>query len=245
MGRPPIGKVAMTGAERTRLYRLKRGAAAPVTKPVTKPAAPPRLEAMLDLVARMDQFQQADFFDCLVEKYGQDTVIGVRLFSEARIAELESNRDAKAPPFSMSVQQRLDAWKRREMKMMGQSFEQRVHKEVMSRIDEMILPHWKKQIADAQQLYARRRGLMDKATFNKIRRGLHPDSRQSISDQKLGEAFDTLMGLEKFLLDEKDSPTEVGKGLPRSMAEWDEAKKRATAERKAKRAASRSAVRPR
>jgi hypothetical protein len=25
MGRPPIGKVAMTGAERTRLYRLKHG----------------------------------------------------------------------------------------------------------------------------------------------------------------------------------------------------------------------------
>jgi cell division septum initiation protein DivIVA len=35
MGRPPIGKVAMTGAERTRLYRLKHS---PVTKPVTKPA---------------------------------------------------------------------------------------------------------------------------------------------------------------------------------------------------------------
>ena len=35
MGRPPVGKVAMTGAERTRLYRLKHGAE---TKPVTKPA---------------------------------------------------------------------------------------------------------------------------------------------------------------------------------------------------------------
>ena len=27
----------MTGAERTRLYRLKHGTAKPVTKPVTKP----------------------------------------------------------------------------------------------------------------------------------------------------------------------------------------------------------------
>src|SRR5262245_37862620 len=33
MGRPPIGKVAMTGAERVRRYRLKHR---PVTKPVTK-----------------------------------------------------------------------------------------------------------------------------------------------------------------------------------------------------------------
>jgi hypothetical protein len=38
MGRPPIGKVAMTGAERVRLYRLKHGTAKPITKPVTKPA---------------------------------------------------------------------------------------------------------------------------------------------------------------------------------------------------------------
>jgi hypothetical protein len=32
MGRPPIGKVAMTGAERTRLYRLRRGPAKPAPK---------------------------------------------------------------------------------------------------------------------------------------------------------------------------------------------------------------------
>ncbi len=38
MGRPPIGKTAMTDAERMRRYRLKHGTAKPVTKPVTKPA---------------------------------------------------------------------------------------------------------------------------------------------------------------------------------------------------------------
>ena len=43
MGRPPIGKTAMTGAERVRRYRLKHAAARPVTKQpsaVTKPASP-------------------------------------------------------------------------------------------------------------------------------------------------------------------------------------------------------------
>jgi hypothetical protein len=35
MGRPPIGKVAMTGAERTRLYRLKHATAKPAPKPTT------------------------------------------------------------------------------------------------------------------------------------------------------------------------------------------------------------------
>ena len=38
MGRPPIGNVAMTGAERVRRYRLKHGNAKPVTK-VTKPSS--------------------------------------------------------------------------------------------------------------------------------------------------------------------------------------------------------------
>jgi hypothetical protein len=38
MGRPPIGKTAMTDAERMRRYRLKHGADKPGTKPVTKPA---------------------------------------------------------------------------------------------------------------------------------------------------------------------------------------------------------------
>ena len=32
---------------------------------------------------------------------------------------------------------------------------------------------------------------MDKDTFNTIRRALHPDSRNSISDKKLAEAFHT------------------------------------------------------
>jgi uncharacterized small protein (DUF1192 family) len=40
MGRPPIGKSAMTDAERMRRYRLKHGKGKPVTKPVTKPAGP-------------------------------------------------------------------------------------------------------------------------------------------------------------------------------------------------------------
>jgi uncharacterized phage infection (PIP) family protein YhgE len=37
MGRPPIGKVAMTATERVRRFRAKQRADKPVTKPVTKP----------------------------------------------------------------------------------------------------------------------------------------------------------------------------------------------------------------
>jgi hypothetical protein len=35
MGRPPVGKTAMTAAERMRRYRLRHAAAKPVTKPAS------------------------------------------------------------------------------------------------------------------------------------------------------------------------------------------------------------------
>jgi hypothetical protein len=68
MGRPSIGKVAMTGAERTRLYRLKHSAAKPVTKPVTTLGT--------DAAALEQELAQA----------------------KARIAELEAERSLMSPP---------------------------------------------------------------------------------------------------------------------------------------------------
>jgi hypothetical protein len=145
------------------------------------------------------------------------------------------------PPLTMSAQQKLEAWQRQYKRKLDLEFRTCVLDEVKKRIDEMILPHWKEKIARAEELYKHRRGAMDKATFNKIRRALHPDSRNSISDKMLGEAFDTFMSLEKFLLDEKDSPTDLS-GLPNTWDEWEKAKKDATAERRARRAKGHSSA---
>jgi ParB-like chromosome segregation protein Spo0J len=125
----------------------------------------------------------------------------------------------------LNAQQKIDAVIRRYKQQLDAEFRERVSEEVRKRIDEIVLPHWKQQIDAAKTLYERRRALMDKATFNKIRRGLHPDSRNSISDRMLGEAFDAFMALEKYLLSEKDSPTSFD-GLPSSVAEWDKMRKR-------------------
>jgi len=65
-----------------------------------------------------------------------------------------------------------------------------------------------------------------------------------LSDHKLGEAFDAFMSLEKYLLDEKDSPTTFG-DLPSTLAEWEARRAKTAAERRAKRAMSTSAIRPR
>jgi hypothetical protein len=160
------------------------------------------------------------------------------------VAREEKERQIAADPpiarseLSMTAQQKLDAAKRQQEHALNLQFETRVRDEAKRRIDEIILPHWKEKLDKAQQLYAHRRGAMDKATFDKIRRALHPDSRNSISDRKLAEAFDTFMSLEKFLLDEKDSPTDLS-GLPGSWDEWEAAKRKATQARRAARGNSR------
>jgi ParB-like chromosome segregation protein Spo0J len=152
------------------------------------------------------------------------------------VAREEGRRDPNVDPskLPLTAQQKFDAAVRPYKAKLDANFIVKVEEEVRKRIDEIVLPHWKEKIAQAQKLYERRRGLMDKETFNTIRRALHPDSRQSISDKKLGEAFDTFMGLEKYLLDEKSSPTDLS-GLPNSWAEWEAAKRKATEERRAAR----------
>lgn len=153
------------------------------------------------------------------------------------IKDEQIRRDALEEPrversdLSLTDQKKLDVVVSAYQKRLDLSFRQQVLDEVRRRIDEIILPHWKQQIEQAKELYKHRRGAMDKPTFNKIRRALHPDSRHSISDKVLAEAFDTFMSLEKYLLDEEASPTDFS-GLPASLAEWDRAKAEATAARR-------------
>ena len=49
---------------------------------------------------------------------------------------------------------------------------------------------------EAKRIYERRRGFMNKAAFRLIWSALHPDSRRSITDKKLAEAFDAFAGME-------------------------------------------------
>ena len=96
---------------------------------------------------------------------------------------------------------------------------------------EILLPDWKK-LTEAQPLCERRRAY--KATFNAIRRALHPDSRQSSSDKKLG-GIRRLHGVGKIRSHREGFPTNFtypdGSEI-RNLTEWD---KRRAAARKAKR----------
>jgi DNA-binding NarL/FixJ family response regulator len=142
---------------------------------------------------------------------------------------------------NLTQQKRADIYIRKTETQLRASFQKAVNDEVRHRLDEIILPDWKKKIDEAKKIYSLRRKFMSKETFNMIRRGLHPDSRHSISDKKLAEAFDAFMALEKFLLDEEASPTELG-NLPDNLAAWDKMKANA---RTAKRSSGQTAVRRR
>ena len=65
----------------------------------------------------------------------------------------------------------------------------------------------------------------------KILRCLHPDSRKSVSDDKLSEAFQLFSKLETLLLSEQDSPTPPP---PPSYAELMAKRKKVTAENSAR-----------
>lgn len=61
--------------------------------------------------------------------------------------------------------------------------------------------------ADARRILDSRKGIMTSADYDLIRSCLHPDSRLSVTDEKLATAFRTFNALELVLLDEKSFPT--------------------------------------
>jgi ParB-like chromosome segregation protein Spo0J len=124
-------------------------------------------------------------------------------------------------------QEKVDVAIRHHQRKLDVAFEQRVLDDVRKRLDEIVLPSWRKRIDEAQRIFHRRLGVMNKDTFNTIRRALHPDSRNAVSDKKLAEAFDAFMGLEKLLLNEKESPTDP-LDIPSNLAEWDKARVKRT-----------------
>jgi predicted transcriptional regulator len=157
----------------------------------------------------------------------------VRHIVEEEAIRREAVAEAAIDPatLSLSAKEKFDMAIRKYKKQLDREFVQRVTEEVRKRIDEMVLPYWREQIAEAKTLYERRKGFMDKDTFKLIWSALHPDSRKSITDKKLAEAFDAFSRMEKFLLNEEDSPTSFGE-LPSSAAEWDAMKRSAAAGRR-------------
>jgi hypothetical protein len=156
------------------------------------------------------------------------------------VANEEGRREALADPeidrsaLSLTSQQKLDAAVRQHQRKLDAAFEGRVQEEINQRLDHIILPVWRKKIADAKKIYDVRRSITDKETFNVILKCLHTDTRKHIGDDIVNDAFSRFLALEKYLLNEKDSPTKFT-GLPTTAAEWEQRKQEAATMRRAKR----------
>ena len=183
----------------------------------------PRSERAPKAVEREERVSVLAAAGLTTKEIAAEIGLGERAVAQA-LEHVQIKREAEAvidpATLPMSAQEKIASVLRRRVRELEAEFERRVRDEIKQRIDELILPHWKEQIAEAQTLYKRRKALMDKDTFNIIRRALHPDSRNSISDKKLAEAFNAFMRLEKHLLNESDSPTDWP-DLPDTAAAWD------------------------
>jgi transposase len=208
----------------------------------------PRSERQPQAVEREEKAAALKDTGLSTKEIAKELGIGERAAAQA-LEHVQIKREAEPSidpgTFSKTVKEKYDSAIRQEKARLAATFYKLVNDEISSKVKEIlndnIFKRHREEQERAERIFNQRNGIMTKEEFNAIRRALHPDSRKSISDRKLGEAFDTFMGLEKLLLAEKDSPTDLAP-LPRTMAEWDAMKKKATAERKAKYAARRNAV---
>ena len=164
--------------------------------------------------------------------------ISVDSFERAAAAERarkEALEEVHVDPatLSASAQAKLEIVIRQLTRKHEAEFEQRVSEACQRGIEQTVLPHYNDTYAIYQDLIKARGGIMSKATFNKIRRCLHPDSRNSVSDEMLREAWNLFSLLEKRLLDEKESPTPTIK-MPSTYDEMMAMKRKTSAARRAK-----------
>jgi hypothetical protein len=131
---------------------------------------------------------------------------------------------------SLSAQEKLAIALRQQQRQ----FEQRVRDEVRKRLDEMVLPHHVKKLADAQAIIAARKGVMPRADYKKILACLHPDRVSAELKAKYTEAFHILSELEIVLCKEAELPTEAA-DFPSTLAEMMARNAKVSAGRKAKR----------
>jgi hypothetical protein len=125
-----------------------------------------------------------------------------------------------AETLSLSAQQKLTRAIEREKERLGKEFKMIVDAEIERRLKNLSASLQAEQ-DQAKRIMQRRHGFMTKGIFRKIRACLHADW---VTDEKqkrrYDEAFNEFNKLEKFILDEKESPTDFI-DIPRTRAEWD------------------------
>jgi hypothetical protein len=208
MGRPPIGKVAMTAAEKQRRYRERKfGNKAAVVAAVTKSTARAADRAAAPLEARIRELEAelARERQSHIKFGNKGDAVTKRLAElEAEVARLttelargrERDEQAGAASLPKSYRERFEAMCRRQNREFEWRVEQAADTEARRLFDELFVPNLRKRLEENESLnktldevLRARRPLMSKALFRKILACLHPDSRAGASEKMFNEAF--------------------------------------------------------
>lgn len=158
----------------------------------------------------------------------------------AAVAREEGRREAKAEPdidpksLSLTAQQKFEIVIRQHKRKLDAEFVDRVAAECRKQMDELWLPDCQKLLNQAEELLkSRTKGAISRAKYRIILSCLHADSRKSVSDERLNEAFRTFEKLEVVLCSEAEMPTPKIP-FPRTWEERMAMKSKVAATRKAK-----------
>lgn len=175
------------------------------------------------------------------EQAAEQAGVGSVQIVKTAVAREEGRREPKVDPaeLSMSAREKLEAAIRQYRRKLEREFRERVRQEVINQCNSIWLPDYQKKLDDAKAVLDARRGVMTRGTFVKILSCLHPDSRKSVSDGKLNEAFRAFKRFEVALVkDEEASPPVME--LPRTYEEAMALKRKVSEARKAERHARKS-----
>jgi transposase len=142
------------------------------------------------------------------------------------VAHEEGRRQGLAEPqvdradLSLTAQEKFDAVIRRYKQNLDLKLKQTVQEEIQRIYNEVGLPAYERTLSQllSDIEYARSRGVMTRAHYMTIWHCLHPDSRKSVTDQRLQQAFTLFEKLRPLLLSEAEDPT-PRLGVPKTFQE--------------------------
>jgi hypothetical protein len=142
---------------------------------------------------------------------------------DSAVAYLKGERDTKADPeikredLSMTAQHRLDAAIRQHQKKLDAAWQSKLTEAVLNWGRNIKFPEYEKYLADAKRVLESRGrgGIMSAASYNLIRRCLHPDN--SASEKNRNDAFDLWTNLRAVVTSHEEMPIKEPK-----LPTWEE-----------------------
>lgn len=211
---------------------------------------PPRAERQPHSVEREARIEMLSDAGLSAAQIAAEVGLGERAVHQS-LEHVEIRREAAAKidpaTLAMSAQEKLAAAIRQEKKKLETEFMKAVLLEVKKRIEQTVLPHYRKEQAEFQKVIKSRKGVMTKAEFKLVLTCLHPDRIAAfISDaglkKRFADAYHLINDLEVVLLDETQHPTGPGFEMPSTYEELMALKRKVSEERKAQRGAKRGGI---